>query len=251
MLLSVIIPVYNEEKTIRAIFNKVKNIPIEKEIILVNDGSRDSTPQILDGLKSRSDPGPYLKKVVVAHKSNGGKGSAIKLGIAEASGDVILFQDADLEYDPGDYATVIQPILGGEAKAVIGSRFMQKQYIWTGGKPSWKYVRNRLGLGAITWLTNILFFRHVSDYEGCYKAFDAKLLKQVPIEASGFEIDNEIVCKIFRLGHSIKEVPIHFYPRSYEEGKKIRVKDGFKILWAIVKWRFKPFKLNGARSEGR
>lgn len=211
---------------------------------MVNDGSRDGTSRILDELKASEKPGPYLKNVVVLHKPNGGKGSALKAGIEAAQGDIIIiFQDADLEYDPADYPLIIQPILKGETKAVMGSRLVIEQNIWVGDRPSWKYLRNHLGIRAITLLTNLLFGKSYSDYEGCYKAFDAKLLKAIPIEADGFEFDNELACKIFRLGYDIKEVPIHYYPRSYEEGKKIKVRDGFKILWVIVKWRFKPFKV--------
>jgi len=249
MLLSVVIPVYNEEKTIREIFERVKKVPIEKEIILVNDGSQDRTAKILDELKSSKNSGSYLKEVKVVHKSNGGKGSALKAGIKEAVGSIIIFQDADLEYDPSDYEALVRPIIQGETKAVMGSRFLKKQNIWAGGRPSWKYIRNHLGIRVITWLTNILYGKSAGDYEGCYKAFDAKLLKSIPMEADGFEFDNELVCKVFRLGYNVKEVPISYYPRGYNEGKKIKARDGIKILWTIIKWRFKPFKITERSSQ--
>jgi hypothetical protein len=123
----------------------------------------------------------------------------------------------------------------------MGSRLAQEQNIWVRGLPTPRYLFNHLGVRSITWLTNWLYWNDATDYEGAYKAFEAKLLKSLSIEANGFEIDNEIVCKILRKGGRIKEVPIRYYPRSYEEGKKIKVSDGLKILWAIVQWRFKKF----------
>lgn len=242
MLLSVIIPVYNEEKTIREIVEKVKRVTLPKEIVIVDDGSRDSTRAILDAMEAEaeksSDPANQL---VIIHQKNGGKGSALKTGITIAKGDIIIFQDADLECDPGDYYALIEPIASGEVQTTMGSRFTQKQNIWVGGMPTPRYFLNHLGVRFIVLLTNLLYWNNATDYEGCYKAFAAELLKSLSIEANGFEIDNEIICKILRMGVKIKEAPIHYYPRSYEEGKKIKAKDGLKILWAIVKWRFKGF----------
>lgn len=243
MLLSVIIPAYNEEKTIREIVEKVKSVPPRKEIIIVDDGSRDSTPRILDELKAGEQLSEYFSGFTIVHKSNGGKGSSLDAGVQAARGDIVIFQDADLEYDPADYEIVIQPIARGEVQAVIGSRILKKQNIWVGGKPSFAYLRNHIGIRLITWLTNVLFWNNATDYEGCYKAFRTSLIQKIPIEARGFEYDNELLCKIMRLGYKVKEVPIRYYPRSYAEGKKIKVRDGLIILWTIVKWRFKPFKI--------
>lgn len=241
-MLSIIIPAYNEEKTIREIVDKIKRVAIPKEIIIVDDGSKDSTPAIVDAMKAEaeknSDPDNQL---IVIHQKNGGKGSSLKTGITIAKGDILIFQDADLEYDPNDYHILIKPIISGEAKGVMGSRLARHQNIWAKGTPTFKYIFNHLGVRSISWLTNLLYWNNATDYEGCYKAFAAGTLKGLSIEANGFEVDNEIVCKMLRLGIKIKEVPIHYYPRSYEEGKKIKIKDGFKMLWTIIKWRFKSF----------
>lgn len=242
MLLSVIIPAHNEERTIREIIDRVRRVPIPKEIIVVDDGSRDRTPAILDEMKKGHQPEEFFSSFTVIHKKNGGKGSALRAGIAEAKGDIVVFQDADLEYDPEDYHELIRPIIAGVADLVMGSRLRDaKQNFWVGGKPSMVYIRNHLGIRVITLLTNLLYGQHATDYEGCYKAFRADLLKKIPLSSNGFELDNELICKILRRGYRIREVPIHYYPRSYEEGKKIRVSDGLMILWTIVKWRVKGF----------
>lgn len=241
MFLSVIIPAYNEEKTIREIVDRVKRVPLPKEIVIVDDGSKDATPKILDEVQRSTRSDEYLAEVRVIHKKNNGKGSALKAGIATARGDIIIFQDADLEYDPKDYPALLEPILRGEAEAAMGSRLLEKQNIWVGGRPNFSYLCNHIGIRLITLCTNWLYWNNATDYEGCYKVFRAELLKKIPIEADGFEFDNELVCKILRLGHKIKEVPIRYYPRAYEEGKKIKVRDGIKILWTIVRWRFRSF----------
>lgn len=240
-MLSVIIPVYNEEKTIREIVRRVREIKIPKEIILVNDGSRDGSAAILDEICRNHRPEPHCERIVAIHKKNGGKGSALKEGIVAAEGDIILFQDADLEYDPSDYPALVGPIIAGDADATMGSRMMIKQNIWVGGRKYLTYLRNHFGVRLITFLTNLLYWRDATDYWGCYKAFRADILKNIPIEADGFPFDNELVCKLLRKGHTLLEVPIHYTPRSYEEGKKVRMRDGMKSLWTIIKWRFLPF----------
>jgi len=241
-MLSVIIPAHNEENTIRAIIDRVRRVRIPKEVIVVDDGSTDRTRFILDELKASHEPEEFFSAFTVIHKKNGGKGSALRTGIAEARGDAILFQDADLEYDPEDYPALIRPIVSREADFVMGSRLLgDKERLWAGGRRRLAYMRNHLGIRAITLLTNVLYGQRATDYEGCYKAFRAGLLKNLSLEANGFEIDNEIVCKLLRRGRTMREVPIRYYPRSYEEGKKIRVRDGMKILWTILKWRFKRF----------
>ena len=220
----------------------MRRVRIPKEVIVVNDGSTDRTRSILDEMKARYEPEEFLSAFTVIHQKNNGKGSALRAGIAHARGDIILFQDADLEYDPEDYPVLIRPIVSGEADFVMGSRLLgDKERLWAGGRHRFAYIRNHLGIRLITLLTNVLYRQHATDYEGCYKVFRAVLVKNTPLEANGFEIDNEIVCKLLRRGHTMREVAIRYYPRSYEEGKKIRVRDGLKILWTIIKWRFERF----------
>ena len=232
--LSVIIPAYNEAQTIEEILSRVKNVvlgDLEKEIIVVDDGSRDGTRDIL-----RRIMGIHY----VFHERNKGKGGAIKTGISTATGDILLIQDADLEYDPEDYRVMIQPILAGETEFVMGSRFLlQKIHFFTEhGAPFFShYIGNKL----ITWTTNFLYGQQFTDYEGCYKAFTAALAREIPIRTDGFAFDNELICKTLRRRHRIKEVPIRYKSRLYTDGKKITWRDGLKILWIILKCRFTRF----------
>ena len=252
--LSVIIPVYNEEKTLRDIVDRVQAVVIPRnsvmeqeeetnntdlivlEIVLVDDGSADSTPDIMEDLKAHEKITNHFAGFTILRQKNAGKGAALKTGIAAAQGDMVLFQDADLEYDPQDYSVMIKPIMNGEVEAVIGSRFLIDQELFI-SKWNLAYLRNHLGIRLITLLTNVLYRFNATDYEGCYKAFKTSLIKSIPLEANGFEIDNELLCKIFRRGHQVREVPIHYYPRGYNEGKKIKFRDGMIILWTIIKWR--------------
>ncbi len=242
MLVSVVIPVHNEEGTIRQIIHRVDRVRIPKEVIVVDDGSTDQTPVILDELKKSHRPDEFLSDFTVIRKKNGGKGSALRAGIAVSHGDIVIFQDADLEYDPEDYHALVRPIIEGVADLVMGSRLRdRRQNFWVGGKPSFLYLRNHLGIRMITFLTNLLYGQRATDYEGCYKVVRRDLLKNIPLTANGFELDNELICKVLRRGYRLGEVPIRYYPRSYEEGKKIRVRDGLTILWTIAKWRVKRF----------
>ncbi len=232
--LSVIIPVLNEEKTLPEIIRRVQNVDllgIEKDIIVVDDGSRDRTREILPTL-------PNIRYFL--HSENQGKGAAIKTGIREALGEAIVIQDADLEYDPNDYNALLAPLLEGKGEFVMGSRFLleKPRFFTKEGAPFFShYIGNRM----IITLTNFLYGRRNTDYEGCYKAFTRELAQSLPVQADGFEFDNELICKCMRRGHKIVEVPIHYAPRLYSEGKKIKWKDGLRMLWTIVKWRFLPF----------
>jgi len=231
--LSVIIPAYNEEATIADVIERVKKVPLadlKKEIIVVNDGSRDKTGDVLkqiDGIRY------YI------HEVNKGKGSAIKTGIQHASGDILLIQDGDLEYNPEDYGTLLQPILANEVQFVIGSRFLHHgpRFFTKNGDP---FISHYIGNRLIIWMTNMLYNQSITDYEGCYKAFTRSIANSISVKSNGFAFDNELMCKSIRRGFKITEVPIRYSPRLYSQGKKIRWTDGVIILWTILKWRFLP-----------
>lgn len=227
--LSIVIPAYNEKNTIEALLTKVKAVDlgdIEKEIIVVDDGSKDGTREILQQISGIR---------YIFHEKNLGKGGAVKTGFKNANGDMVIIQDADLEYDPNDYAAMIRPILDGRAEVVNGVRIQpecderkKKSLYWI----SW--LANHL----ITQLTNWLYWANAGEYEGCYKVFAKKLVDSIEIKTNDFDFDNELMCKILKRGITPIDVPIHYYPRSYAEGKKINWKHGFKILGTIIRIRF-------------
>lgn len=230
MKLSIIIPAFNEKSTILEILKRIEGVDLglEKEIIIVDDCSTDGTADILKGL----DKSQY--KIILKNK-NEGKGSAIKTGLAQAQGEFVIFQDADIEYDPRDYPAMIRPILDGETEVVLGIRIKPER---DERKRKSLYWLSFIGNKLITWTTNLLFWNNAGEYEGCYKAFTKRLLDTVSITANGFEYDNELICKILKKGYKTIDVPIRYYPRNYETGKKINWKDGFKILLTIIKERF-------------
>lgn len=228
MKLSIIIPAYNEEKTIAEIIRRVQAVDLgatEKEIIVVDNNSADRTGEIAKSLAG----------VKVLREERPGKGAAVKRGFKEATGDILLIQDADLEYDPNDFPAVIRPILEGKTEAVLGVRIAperdarrRKSLYWL----SW------LGNQAITLTTNRLYWNNAGEYEGCYKAFTKKLIDSIDVKTDDFDYDNELVCKILKRGYRTIDVPIRYHPRSYEEGKKIGWRHGFKIIGTIIKHRF-------------
>lgn len=226
MILSVIIPVYNEKATIEEIVRRVKAAePQDKEIIIVDDGSTDGTRDILKRIEGSS-----VK--VILHEKNAGKGGAIRTGLKTAGGDIVMLQDADLEYDPKEISALIKPIQDGAADAVYGSRFM-------GGRPQrvhifWHQAGNRF----LTFLFNILYNYTLTDLETCYKAFRRDLIKDFKIKSNGFTIEPELTAKILRKHARLYEVPISYYGRGYDEGKKIRFYHGFECILAIIKFRF-------------
>lgn len=223
-LLSIVIPAYNEEKTILPLLEKVKalEIPgIKKEIIVVDDASQDKTKEIL-----RKQEGITL----LEQKKNQGKGAAFKVGLKKTQGDIIIVQDADLEYDPQDIKKCLQPILQGETQVVYGSRELNKK----NKRSKWIFF---LGGKTITCFCNLLYGSHLTDEPTCYKCFQAELIKSLVIEGNGFEWEPEITAKILKKGLPIKEVPIQYFPR--QEGKKINYQDGIKALWTLFKYRFK------------
>ena len=232
--LSVVIPVYNEAGLIETTLRRVLASPVDKEVIVVDDGSADATGETLARLARE------LPIRVVTHARNTGKGAAVRTGFQAATGEILLIQDADLEYDPDDYPAVMAPILRGEADAVMGSRFLRQRprFFTPDGDPFFThYVGNRI----IIWLTNLLYGFRATDYEGCYKAFPRAVVRETPIAAEGFEFDNELICKLLRRRRRIVEVPIRYTPRAYAEGKKIRWQHGLKMVWTILKWRVLPF----------
>jgi len=225
MRLSVIIPVYNERATIREILRQVRAVGLADEIIVVDDGSTDGTREILEEEARSGD----IR--VIYHERNMGKGAAVRTGIAHATGDILLIQDADLEYDPRDYPRLIRPILEGRASVVYGSRFLgpRKAMLF------WHMIGNKF----LTLVTNLLYDAILSDMETGYKVFRAEVVQGIPLHARGFEFEPEITAKILKRGYRIFEVPISYYGREFREGKKIRpIRDGLKALWTLIKYRF-------------
>lgn len=227
MKLSIIIPVFNEEKTIEALIKKVEaiSLPIEKEIIVVDDGSSDNTKEIL--LKLRNQFNFIFKE----HKENRGKGAAIKTGLQETSGDIILIQDADLEYDPNDYQKLIEPFLNQKAEVVYGSRQLGKNK-----RGSWSFY---WGGRVLTLVANLLYGLKITDESTGYKVFKREIIENLDLESEGFEFCPEVTAKIGKRRIKIYEVPISYQPRSKKEGKKIKWKDGLKALWVLIKYKFK------------
>ena len=229
--LSVIIPVFNEEDTIRKVIEKVKQSPVEKEIIIIDDGSTDGTRNLLEGLKKELISHDEIK--ILHLDKNMGKGQAIKRGLPLANGDYIMIQDADLEYDPNEYTKLLKPILNKETDVVFGSRLLHKN------KNS---RRNRLlfiGRVSISWVTNILFGSNLTDVYTCYKLIPNDLIRNFDITAEGFELEAELTAKILLTGKKIKEVPIDYNPRSKKAGKKITWLDWFRGIKMLLLLRLK------------
>jgi glycosyltransferase involved in cell wall biosynthesis len=231
-VLSIIIPVYNEEKTIHLILDKIKQVELigglEKEIVMVNDKSSDNSWERLQQYKNDN---PDLKMSLYDHDVNKGKGAALHTGIAQASGDLIIIQDADLEYDPFEYNELLQPILDGHADVVYGSRFM-------GGKPHRiLFFWHSIGNGMLTLLSNAMTNLNLTDMETCYKLFRAPIIKGLKLKENRFGFEPEVTAKISRIPNiRIYELGISYYGRTYEDGKKIGWKDGVRALYCILKY---------------
>ena len=228
MILSIIIPVYNEEKTIKNILEKVRRarLPAKKEIIVVDDGSTDNTKNILKKLKRKN------KNIrLVFHKENKGKTAAIKTALKHIRGDFVIIQDADLEYDPADYRKLLNVLLKNERyDAVYGSRFLRPH------RPKYYYLY--LGNKLLSFITNLLYGSILTDIETCYKLFKTGVLKKIRLESKGFGFEPEITAKLLKRKLFIYEVPISYHPRSFAEGKKIKWKDGIISLYILIKLRF-------------
>ena len=233
MKISIIIPVYNEFNSLPQVLQRVIDAPIplecEKEIIVVDDGSTDGTTELIDQYKDAS-------LLLLIHHSvvNFGKGAAIRIGLAKATGDIILIQDGDLEYDPNDYIKVLEPIVSGQATVVYGSRFMDN--------PKGMKWANWLANKILTGTSNLLYGMWITDEATAYKAFRADVIKGVKLRCLRFEFCPEITAKVRRTGHTIHEVPITYNARGIDEGKKIRWQDGVQALWTLIKYRLVPLR---------
>lgn len=222
MKLSVIMPVYNEKDTISEIIDMVMAEPTTKELIIVDDFSQDGTRDFLADFKRDG-------VTVVFHEKNRGKGAAIRTGQSHVTGDIVIIQDADLEYCPEEYPVVINPILNNNADVVYGSRFI-------GSEKRVLYFWHSLGNMFLTLLSNMLTNLNLSDMETCYKAFRVEVFKKIEIESDRFGMEPEITAKVAKMGCRVYEVPITYHGRSYAEGKKITWKDGFAAIWCIIKF---------------
>jgi glycosyltransferase involved in cell wall biosynthesis len=224
MNLTVIMPVYNESGTIAEIVRRVQKIGLAKEILIIDDGSTDGTRDILKQFESQPD----IR--VILHERNQGKGAAVRTGISEARGDVLLIQDADLEYDPRDYPALLKPLEEGIADVVYGSRFL--------GGPRrpilfWNMVANKI----LTLMTNILYNNILTDMETGYKVFRREVVADIPLHSKRFDFEPEFTAKLLKRKVRVYEVPISFNPRDYSDGKKIGIRDAFEAVWALLKYR--------------
>jgi dolichol-phosphate mannosyltransferase len=230
--LSILIPVYNEFRTFPQVLERVRRAPLPdgcaKEIIVIDDGSTDGTSHAIDEFARAG--------VIIAHRSatNLGKGMAIRAGLALATGDVVLIQDGDLEYDPGDYSRLIEPILRGEAEVIYGARFPGARDM---------ALRNRVANAILTFAANLLYNARIRDEATAYKAFRTPLLRSLNLECTRFEFCPEVTAKLRRLGYRIREVPIRYNARGIAAGKKIRARDGFEALWTLLRYRVQPLHI--------
>jgi glycosyltransferase involved in cell wall biosynthesis len=223
-LLSVVMPVYNEQATIEEIIRRVLAVPVRTELIIVDDGSTDGTRAILQRLSGE------LPIKVILQPANGGKGAALQRGFEEVTGDLVVIQDADLEYSPEEFPALIELICQGRADVVYGSRFLGRHRVFM----FTHYAGNRL----LTLITNVLYNTMLTDMETCYKVMRIEVLRSMTLDSNGFGIEPELTAKIFKRHYRVYEVPITYDGRGYEEGKKITWRDGVVALWVLLKYRF-------------
>jgi glycosyltransferase involved in cell wall biosynthesis len=230
--LSIIIPVYNEESTLEHLLEKVIHLKLingtGKEIIIINDCSRDRSEAIAKDVISRY-PDRSIK--YARHETNSGKGMAIRTGLQLVTGDYTVIQDADLECDPEDLNPLLEYLMVNNKKVVYGSRFLNWENTHFSRSFYW-------GGQLVSWVANVLYRQRLTDEPTCYKMFDTGLLKSIPLRCTGFEFCPEVTAKVSKLGYKIKELPIHYYPRSIQEGKKIKWHDGIEAIWTLLKYRF-------------
>jgi len=232
MKLSVVIPVFNECNTVAEILRRINNVPVDKELIVVDDFSTDGTREVLAKCLNE-----HSNLTVLHHDRNRGKGHALRTGFAVARGQYVIVQDADLEYDPEDYTKLLGPLERHLADAVYGSRFIKTQehrvlYFW-----------HSVGNQFLTLLSNMTTNLNLTDVETCYKVFRRELIQAIPLEEDRFGFDPEVTCKLAKVGARVYEVGIAYHGRTYAEGKKIGIKDAFRALWCMLKYRIKPLKL--------
>ena len=225
--LSVIIPVYNERRWIPELLARVLAADVDKQVVVVDDGSTDGTAEWLDGWRV----GQPDWITVLRHPSNRGKAAAVRTGLAHADGDCVVIQDGDLEYDPGDYRRLLQPLAEGRCRVVYGSRFL--------GRRPRMFFTQRLGNRVLTWLTNRLYGASLTDMETCYKLIAREVIARIAIESSGFDLEPELTARVLRQGLEIVEVPISYSGRTYAEGKKIKWRDFVSSAWTLVRLRFR------------
>ena len=225
-LISIVVPVYNEAQTVADVIQRLVaiDLPAPREILVVNDGSTDGTREVLDQMVQR----PELR--IIHAERNGGKGSAIRIGFARATGTIVAIQDADLELDPAQIADLVKPILDGKTRVVYGSRFLA-------GRPEAPWL-SIFANQVLTEFTNLLYGGRITDMETCYKIMEREVAVSLNLESNRFDIEPEITAKLLRAGHKILELPIHFNPRSRAQGKKIGWRDGVRAIEVLVKYRF-------------
>ena len=225
--ISFIVPAYNEEKTIREALRKLiaLDVNLEKEILVIDDGSKDKTAKIVREMAREN-----ISVKLISHKQNAGKGAALRTGFDLASGDIVAIQDADLEYNVDDFKKLIKPIASGKFKVVYGSRFLKKNQKGYG----MFYFGNKF----LSLLTSVIYFVKITDMETCYKVFDKSVAKSLKIESRGFGVEPEITAKVIRGKNKILELPIDYFPRTKNEGKKIRISDGIVAVWTLLRYRF-------------
>jgi glycosyltransferase involved in cell wall biosynthesis len=225
MLLSVIMPCYNEAATIPDILAKVRAVDLEKQIIAVDDNSSDDTYAVLCR-EAAADP----NMIVIRHPTNRGKGAAVRSGLVRAAGEIVIVQDADLEYDPQDYYELVKPIADGRVNVVFGSRFL--------GRHTGMCFWNALGNKGLTFLTNFLFNCWISDMETCYKVMRTEIMRDLRLQSNDFRLEPEIAAKVLKRGQRIYEVPVSYLGRTYEEGKKMKPSQGLYAILALLQYRF-------------
>lgn len=237
MKLTIIIPVYNEESTVLELFKRVVNAKIknlEKEIIIIDDGSIDKTKSKIELFKTRKK---FTRVKKIFHKNNLGKGASIRDGLKLATGDFVLIQDADLEYDPSYYLKLLNPLLDNTASIVYGTRLTDYPLKFWGREKTVLPV-HLIANKFLTMLTNLLYGSNLTDMETCYKLFRRDILDNIDINSNRFEFEPEVTVKVLKSGYKIKEVSIKAYPRTYQEGKKIGWKDGLMAIWILLKYKF-------------